>query len=188
VAWPASSISNQPSASCRRWQNRRGNDAKVVETTGTTKNGGLVLFGRRPQAELESSRVVVGALVGDDIGDDFVDRKDLSGPLLGVIAQIETFLLLHLRTGHEIVGFEKEKREEIPMAALREAVVNALVHRDYTIAGPTRVFVLSDRVEVRSPGRPPNSMPRRCERAYVLSLPRGPATPSASGANQTVRP
>ncbi len=129
--------------------------------------GGLVLFGRRPQAELESSRVVVGALAGDDIGDDFVDRKDLSGPLLGVIAQIETFLRLHLRTGHEIVGFEKERREEIPMAALREAVVNALVHRDYTIAGPVRVFVLSDRVEVRSPGRPPNSVDAEAMRAGV---------------------
>jgi hypothetical protein len=55
--------------------------------------------------------IVVGALAGDDIGDNFVDRKDLSGPLLSVIAQIETFLRLHLRTGHEIVGFEKEKRE-----------------------------------------------------------------------------
>ncbi|MGH3975034.1 MAG: AlbA family DNA-binding domain-containing protein [Pseudonocardiaceae bacterium] len=136
--------------------------------------GGLVLFGRRPQAELESSRVVVGAVSGGDIGDDFVDRKDLSGPLLSVIAQIETFLRLHLRTAHEIVGFEKEKREEIPMAALREAVVNALVHRDYTIAGPTRVFVLSDRVEVRSPGRPPNSV----DAEVVLTLPRGAATPS----------
>jgi ATP-dependent DNA helicase RecG len=120
--------------------------------------GGLVLFGRRPQAELESSRVVVGALVGDDIGDNFVDRKDLSGLLLSIIAQIETFLRLHLRTGHEIIGFEKEKREEIPAAALREAVVNALVHRDYKIPGPTRVFVLSDRVEMRSPGRPRNSV------------------------------
>ncbi len=129
--------------------------------------GGLVLFGRRPQAELESSRVVVGALAGDDIGNDFVDRKDIDGPLLSVIAQIETFLRLYLRTGHEIVGFEKEKHEEIPMAALREAVVNALVHRDYTIAGPTRVFVLSDRVEVRSPGRPPNSVDAEAMRAGV---------------------
>ncbi len=129
--------------------------------------GGLVLFGRHPQAQLESSRVVVGALAGDDIGNDFVDRKDIDGPLLSVIAQIETFLRLYLRTGHEIVGFEKEKREEIPMAALREAVVNALVHRDYTIAGPTRVFVLSDRVEVRSPGRPPNSVDAEAMRAGV---------------------
>lgn len=135
--------------------------------------GGLVLFGRRPQAELESSRVVVGALVGDDIGDNFVDRKDVSGPLLSVIAQIEMFLRLHLRTGHEIVGFEKEKREEIPMAALREAVVNALVHRDYTIPGPTRVFVLSDRVEVRSPGRPPNSVDADAMRAGA-HVPRNP--------------
>ncbi|MCA1709133.1 MAG: hypothetical protein LC808_39975, partial [Actinobacteria bacterium] len=43
-----------------------------------------------------------------------------------------------LRTGHEIVGFEPEKRPEIPLAALREAVVNALVHRDYTIPGPSK--------------------------------------------------
>ncbi len=129
--------------------------------------GGVVLFGRRPQAALESSRVVVGALAGNDIGDDFVDRKDVYGSLFSTIAQIETFLQVHLRTGHKIVGFEREKREEIPMAALREAVVNALVHRDYTIAGPTRVFVLSDRVEVRSPGRPPNSVDAEAMRAGV---------------------
>jgi ATP-dependent DNA helicase RecG len=54
--------------------------------------GGLVVFGRNPQAELESSRVVVGALAGDDIGGGFLDRKDLSGALFSVISQIETFL------------------------------------------------------------------------------------------------
>ena len=120
--------------------------------------GGLVVFGRRPQLELESSRVVVGALAGSDIGDDFVDRKDLGSGLFDIVDQVETFLRLHLRTRHEIVDFERERREEVPMAALREAVVNALVHRDYTIPGPTRIFVLSDRVEVHSPGRPPNSV------------------------------
>ena len=46
-------------------------------------------------------------------------------------------------------------------------MVNALVHRDYTIASPTRVFVLSDRVEVRSPGRPPNSVDVEAMRAGV---------------------
>ena len=129
--------------------------------------GGLVVFGRRPQLELESSRVVVGALAGDDIGDDLVDRKDLGGDLFGLVDQIEVFLRLHLRTGHEIVGFERERREEVPIAALREAVVNALVHRDYTIPGPTRIFVLSDRVEVRSPGCPPNSVDVDAMRAGV---------------------
>ncbi|MBV9141973.1 MAG: hypothetical protein JO115_13835 [Pseudonocardiales bacterium] len=53
------------------------------------------------------------------------------------------------------------------MAALREAVVNALVHRDYTIPGATRVFVLSDRVEVRSPGRSPTGVDAEAMRAGV---------------------
>ena len=129
--------------------------------------GGLVLFGRAPQEELESSRVVVGAFDGADIGNDFIDRKDLSGGLFDIVRQVEVFLRLHLRTGHVVVGFEPERREEIPLAALREAVVNALVHRDYTIPGATRIFVLSDRVEVRSPGRTPNSVDADAMRAGV---------------------
>lgn len=129
--------------------------------------GGVVLFGRAPQRVLESSKVVVGALPGDDIGDDFLDRKDLSGGLFEVVTQVEQFLNLHLRTRHEIAGFGKERRPEIPPAALREAVVNALVHRDYSIPGPVRVFVLVDRVEVRSPGRPPNTVDAEAMRAGV---------------------
>ena len=121
---------------------------------------GIVLFGRAPQAALESTRMVVGALAGNDIGDDFIDRKDLTGGLFNLVAQAEAFLNLYLRTGHEIVGFEREKRAEIPAAALREAVINAVVHRDYTIP-------LADRVEVRSPGRPPNSVDAEAMRAGV---------------------
>ncbi len=135
--------------------------------------GGVVVFGRSPQAALEASRVVVGALPGTDIGDDFIDRKDLTGDLFELIAQIETFLRLHLRTAHQIVGFEPEKREEVPFAALREASVNALVHRDYTIPGPVRIFVLADRVEVRSPGRPPNTVDADAMLAGV-HVPRNP--------------
>jgi predicted HTH transcriptional regulator len=54
-----------------------------------------------------------------------------------------------------------------------QATVNALVHRDYTIPGPVRVFVLADRVEVRSPGRPPNSVDDAAMRAGV-HVPRNP--------------
>jgi ATP-dependent DNA helicase RecG len=135
--------------------------------------GGAVVFGRRPQLVLQSSGVVVGALAGTDIGEDFRDRKDLSGNLFDIIDQIEVFLRLHLRTGHVISGFEPERRDEIPLAALREAAVNALVHRDYTIPGPVRIFVLEDRVEVRSPGRPPNSVDADAMRAGV-HVPRNP--------------
>lgn len=135
--------------------------------------GGVVLFGARPQAALESCRVVVGALAGTDLGADFIDRKDLEGGLFAVVDEIERFLRLHLRTAHVITGFEPERHEEIPLAALREAAVNGLVHRDYTIPGPVRIFVLADRVEVRSPGRPPNSVDADAMRAGV-HVPRNP--------------
>jgi ATP-dependent DNA helicase RecG len=135
--------------------------------------GGMVVFGRNPQAVLNSSHVVVGALDGPDIGGDFIDRKDLTGDLFEIVEQIDRFLRLYLRTGHEIVDFEPEKREEIPFAALREAVVNALVHRDYTVQGPVRIFVLSNRVEIRSPGSPPNSVDADAMRAGI-HVPRNP--------------
>jgi ATP-dependent DNA helicase RecG len=127
---------------------------------------GIVLFGRAPQAALESTRVVVGALATRDIGGAFLDRKDLSGTLFELLRQIEAFLNLYLRTGHVIEGFAPERREDVPTAALREAVVNALVHRDYTIPGPVRVFVFPDRVEVISPvDRRTAWTPRGCESA-----------------------
>jgi ATP-dependent DNA helicase RecG len=134
---------------------------------------GVVMFGRNPQDALEASKVVAGALVGTDIGNDFVDRTDLRGGLFALVQQAEAFLQLHLRTGHQITGFEPERRPEIPAAALREAVVNALVHRDYSIPGPCRIFVLADRVEVRSPGRPPNTVDADAMRAGI-HVPRNP--------------
>jgi ATP-dependent DNA helicase RecG len=134
---------------------------------------GVSLFGRNPQDVLEASKVVAGAVAGGDIGDDFVDRTDLRGGLFALVQQAEAFLQLHLRTGHEIAGFEPERRPAIPTAALREAVVNALVHRDYSIPGPCRIFVLADRVEVRSPGRPPNTVDADAMRAGI-HVPRNP--------------
>jgi ATP-dependent DNA helicase RecG len=150
--------SDDPTRLLRNWRLYDGQHPTVA---------GVVLFGRHPQAAFEASKMVVGAIAGDDIGNDFNDRTDLRGGLFALVEQAEAFLQLHLRTVHEIGGFEPERRPEIPVAALREAVVNALVHRDYSIPGPTRIFVLSDRVEVRSPGRPPNTVDADAMRAGI---------------------
>ena len=44
------------------------------------------------------------------------------------------------------------------MAVLREGVVNAIVHRDYTINAPIRLFIFKDRIEIRTPGKLPNTV------------------------------
>lgn len=126
---------------------------------------GLLLFGRSPQEHLPYAQVNAARIPGTDAANDPSDRKDLSGRLLDVLDQSMRFLNLHLQTPHRIRGLEAEPHPELPAEALREALVNALAHRDYTVRGPIRLFVFDDRVEFHSPGRAPNTMDEEAMRA-----------------------
>lgn len=126
---------------------------------------GLLLFGRSPQDHLPYAQVNAARIPGTDATHDPADRKDLTGRLLDVLDQSMRFLNLHLPTPHRIRGLEPEPQPELPAEALREALVNALAHRDYTVRGPIRLFVFDDRVEFHSPGRAPNTVDEEAMRA-----------------------
>ncbi len=128
---------------------------------------GIILFGRQPQLHLPFAQINAARFMGQDSSENPFDRKDLTGRLLDVIDQAERFLYLHLRIPHEIHGFEPEPKPELPKEALREAIVNAVAHRDYTIPGPVRLFIFDDRVEVHTPGKPPNTVDEAAMRAGV---------------------
>ncbi len=119
---------------------------------------GVLLFGRNPQALLPYAQINAAQFLGTDVVDAPADRKDLTGKLADQLEGAMRFLNVHLRVRHEIKGFEPERFPELPDEALRETLVNALMHRDYTIRGPIRLFVFQDRVEVHSPGKPPNTV------------------------------
>lgn len=119
---------------------------------------GILLFGRKPQQHLPYAQINAARFPGTDSSFDPMDRKDLTGRLLDVIDQAERFLYLHLPIPHEIRGFEPEPKPELPKEALREAIVNAVAHRDYTIRGPVRLFIFDDRIEILTPGKPPNGV------------------------------
>jgi ATP-dependent DNA helicase RecG len=68
------------------------------------------------------------------------------------------FLEIHLRRHHKIKRLEPEAKLELPIEVLREALVNALAHRDYTIVSPIRVIVFADRLEIHTPGQLPNGV------------------------------
>gem|GEM_PF-823334 len=86
-----------------------------------------------------------------------LDRKDLDGGLLENLRQAEIFLLKHLPVRYEIRGFDRVEYPELPVEVLREGVVNALRHRDYTI----RVVTYSSR---SFPTASPSSAPAACLR------------------------
>jgi len=116
-------------------------------------NAGMLLFAYDPQLQIPQSEVVC-IRYADRLGvGKYVDRKNFLGNLPEVIDKVADFLELHTRVGAEIRGFKREDLPEYPIEALREAVVNAVVHRDYSRIGETvRIFVYADRVEVHSPG------------------------------------
>jgi ATP-dependent DNA helicase RecG len=116
-------------------------------------NAGLLMFGYDPQLHLPQSEVVC-IKYADTIGvRSYLDRRNLRGTLPELINQTSLFLKQFIRVGATIRGFFREDEPEYPHEALREAVVNAIVHRDYSRLGETvRVFMYDDRVEVRSPG------------------------------------
>lgn len=134
---------------------------------------GVVMFGRKPQTNLPQAQINAATFAGNDTSDNPIDRTDLTGRLLDVLGQAEEYLRLHLLNPHVIEGFESEPHPEVPLAALREAVVNAVAHRDYTVSGPVRLFVLRDRVEIHTPGRAPNTVDEGAMRsgAHVVRNP-----------------
>ena len=83
---------------------------------------------------------------------EFIDRKMLEGPLYEQYRNTLNFLRLYLRRGTVIRGALREDRDELPEAALREAIANAIVHRNYLVHGMIKVSVFDDRVEISSPG------------------------------------
>lgn len=128
---------------------------------------GLVLFGRNPQQHLPFAQINALRFPGSDSSEEPSDNKELKGRLLEVIDQAIRFLDLNLPTPHQIRGLEPEPKPELPKEALREAIVNAVAHRDYTVRGPIRLFIFADRVEVHAPGRPPNTVDENTMRAGI---------------------
>ncbi len=116
-------------------------------------NTGLLMFAYEPQLFVPQSEVVC-IRYADQLGiAKYVDRKNPSGPLPEIIDQVESWLRLNIRVGAEIKGFKRNDLAEYPLEALREASVNAIVHRDYSLVGETvRIFMYSNRVEIHSPG------------------------------------
>ena len=116
-------------------------------------HAGLLLFGRAPQDVIRQAEVVC-VLFGDTLGRQrYLDRRILHGTLPAQIDQAEEFVRHHRRVGARTEGFRRVDEPDYPLEALREAVVNAVVHRDYSLAGEAvRLFYYAVRIEIHSPG------------------------------------
>jgi ATP-dependent DNA helicase RecG len=130
-----------------------------LDGTPTLSLAALLIFGETPQRWLPHSRLSAVAFAGVDEDSDILDRREIMGRLPAIIDDARVFLERNIRRPAREHGFGREDILLYDRTALGEAVVNAVAHRDYSLSGSQiRLFLFRDRVEVRSPGRLPNSI------------------------------
>jgi len=138
-------------------------------------HAGVMLFAEDPQRLIAQAEVACVRFKGADVV-SYVDRRDLRGPLYQLVDDAEQFIYRHMKIGRRIEGFVGVEYREYPREAVREAIVNAVVHRDYGRSGQRiRVFMFDDRIEVYSPGTlPPGVSLEKMRRFEPQSVLRNP--------------
>jgi ATP-dependent DNA helicase RecG len=118
---------------------------------GNPTVAGILMFGKDPQQWLPDARVSAVRVAGTAFSGDFVTRLEIPGRLGKQTDDAVAFLTNNTPAPARIQGMERSE-QGIPEAVLREAMLNALVHRDYRAASQVRLVVFTDRVEIVNPG------------------------------------
>ncbi|HBM16152.1 MAG TPA: hypothetical protein DD381_07425 [Lentisphaeria bacterium] len=139
--------------------NRKNLDAFLtsigVYKNGSVNNAGVLMFAGNGNKLMPHSEIICGAFKGTT--KTFIyDRKDIRDDLLSQLNEAMAFIQRQLNIRSEIRGLDRFDIYELPIDALREALVNAIIHRDYSFRGASiSVEVYDDRVEIVSPGTLP---------------------------------
>lgn len=144
-------------------------------------NAGLLLFGYDPQIFLLQAEVIC-VLYKDTVGRQrYADRRILQGTITSQIDQAEAFFRQYVPVPARMEGFHRIDEPDYPIEALREAVVNAVVHRDYSLQGEAiRIFYYPDRIEIHNPGiLMPGIKLEDLQQGKARSKPRNPILASA---------
>lgn len=130
----------------------------AVSAEGKPTVAGTLLFGRRPQVFLPQSGIVFVKFAGpepraEDGSAGYGRREEIQGPLARMVERAWNVVWEEMRVGATVNGLAREENLAYPRFAVREALVNAICHRDYRLSGRrVEIRMFSDRLEVISPG------------------------------------
>lgn len=143
-------------------------EQSIYELMSITRNrnvtlSSVLLFGLYPQAYFPQFCITAVVVPGKEIGEvdsdgaRFLDNARIEGTIPEILEEAIAFVKRNMRK-KTIINPETGKREDrtdYPVTAIREAILNALVHRDYSIhteGMPIQVLMFEDRIEIRNPG------------------------------------
>lgn len=120
---------------------------------------GVLLFAKNPSAFLPVFHVKAVRYPGNEIhAERYLDSADILGRLQTQFEETLGFVARNLRREQNARNVNSVGQMEIPKIVLEELIANALIHRDYFVSAPIRLFVFDDRIEIISPGHLPNNL------------------------------
>ena len=132
--------------------------AKMIASVGDLRSTilGLLVLGVSPRDFIPGAYVQFLRINGHNLADPILDEMVIDGTISDVLRHLDEKLRSHNRQRIDIVEQDLERRtDNYPIAALRELVRNAIIHRDYeTTNAPVRVTWFNDRIEIQNPGGP----------------------------------
>ncbi len=120
---------------------------------------GLLLFGKNPQMRKPIFMVKAVVWPGNDIDiEHYLESQDITGNLKNIFEQSLAFITRNLRRLQQGQSVNSLGKLEIPKMVIEEMLVNALMHRNYFISAPIRIFIFDNRIEIISPGHLTNNL------------------------------
>ncbi|MDR0913507.1 MAG: DUF4062 domain-containing protein [Methanobrevibacter sp.] len=132
------------------------NKVKVLKKSDNKfklSNAGILFFAKKPKDFLPQHEVKIARFQGRD-KIHIIDSMELNYPMLLLLDKIEIAIGKLMKIAQKIDGFKRIDIPEYPYTALREAIVNALAHRDYNLKySSISIFIFENRIEITSPGK-----------------------------------
>ncbi|MBU4446463.1 hypothetical protein KJ656_15510, partial [bacterium] len=139
-------------------------------------NAAALLFGKNPQEIFLQTVIKAVRFKGTDVTEDMLDFKIIEGDILNQLEKAEDFIFEHIpkRAWIEEDKLQRQEKWLYPPRAIREALSNALAHRDYKTASSIQIRIFDDRMEIWNPGCLPPGLTIEKLKTKHDSIPRNP--------------
>jgi ATP-dependent DNA helicase RecG len=128
---------------------------------------GLLVFGNNPLYFLPGAYIQYAQFAGDSLSNDVVNEVAFSGPLITLLHDLDAFIKTQVIHQRPVAAtyLREQQLYDYPYVAVREALMNAVLHRDYQSNAPIRFYQFTDRIEIQNPGglfgaAPPENFPK----------------------------
>jgi ATP-dependent DNA helicase RecG len=128
--------------------------AKDIKDKPRATNAAILAFGKNPQTSIAECGFICTRFKGTE-GRQIVETQEIDGPISEQISRALYFLKKYLERDFQLIEGRLKGRTLIPISALREAIVNAAIHRKYMTTSRSKVAIYDNRVEIFSSGSLP---------------------------------